>query len=448
MFKKDKIGYDLMHSIVFYRNGHDPCGIFSENPFGIPVDRLGEKLIGEGGISAVYGDDDLVAKVTLVSDADELLRHFAGQRRKVSVEYLGDRLLVEDLAIKITDEDRSFLRVAVAEAGILSASNNSGIPHTPTYAGHSFGVVEGRLLSATTMNRAHGEPVSSDMGLRAVSYVLKEVSEYLGATALIDLMHGDLRPENIFHHLDRRKTTILDNGLSQVDPMELHEPERSIIVPRFERLPNEMPFYPTITGLTRVYASPEHARGEDVSPNSDLFAFGLLTIHLTTGNDPARLMLKRLHEDREIDEMSRDEYIGAMWDQRRSFDYDDWAHLGTLLTNQGFGPYMFNATMRLLIPDSRLRTLEQMYVLTHESYEGLKPFWTDQPFLDLSYAKDADDMYTNLHRSVSIGTMRHEQEMRRKTTQMVLEGRFTGIPVVTYFVGNDHYASTILIPTA
>jgi len=93
-----------------------------------------------------------------------------------------------------------------------------------------------------------------------------QVAEGLKAAHAQSLVHRDLKPENI-NLTDKKQIKILDFGLAKlIDPENLHTG-------------NE------IVG-THHYMSPEQLSGEEITPKSDMFSYGVLLYEMFTGQKP------------------------------------------------------------------------------------------------------------------------------------------------------------------
>lgn len=88
------------------------------------------------------------------------------------------------------------------------------------------------------------------------------------------LIHGDLKPANVFICVDGR-VKVLDFGLAQRPAAAQAEDEDSTV-----RLLDK------VGALTPSFASPERLEGLPPSPACDLFAFGLLSYLVLTGAHP------------------------------------------------------------------------------------------------------------------------------------------------------------------
>jgi Tol biopolymer transport system component len=201
----------------------------------------------------------------------------AGQRlgRYLTLERIGRGGMGEVWSAQDTDLDRlvalkflSSQRLAgldpqqiVREAKAASALNHHGIVTI-----HE--VVQSGPMTALVMELVEGRPLREVCGRPLpVPEVLKiglRIAEALAAAHANGTIHGDIKPENILLRPDQY-VKLLDFGLARKITAE----EIGLgIVPRL--------------GTLR-YMSPEQARGETLTPASDIFSFGLVLYELLTG---------------------------------------------------------------------------------------------------------------------------------------------------------------------
>lgn len=134
--------------------------------------------------------------------------------------------------------------------------------------------------------------------LEAVRVIIEQIASGLRAFHRLEMLHQDLRPENIM--IDQTGTVkIIDFGSTRVasimEAANLDQPENILGTPQ--------------------YAAPEYFLGEAGSPQSDLFSLGVITYQMLSGRLPygaevaksRTLVAQRnlqyasvLHEDRDI----------------------------------------------------------------------------------------------------------------------------------------------------
>jgi eukaryotic-like serine/threonine-protein kinase len=119
--------------------------------------------------------------------------------------------------------------------------------------------IDGRDLK--TVLRANGK-----LEPRRAAEIIEQVCRGLEAAHSEDVIHRDLKPQNIM--MDRSgKITVMDFGIA-----------RSIA-------PGGMTYTGALVG-TPEYMSPEQAKGEELDARSDLFSLGIIFYELLTGDTP------------------------------------------------------------------------------------------------------------------------------------------------------------------
>ncbi len=115
--------------------------------------------------------------------------------------------------------------------------------------------------------------------------ILIDICHALDAAHRADLVHQDLKPDNIFIHTNewtgRAVTKLLDFGIARILG-QAH-------LGSFEG--------------TLAYAAPEQLRGEPVTPKADLYALGVIAFELITGQRP--------FDAAEADDERKDEVLGS-----------------------------------------------------------------------------------------------------------------------------------------
>ena len=199
-----------------------------------------ERRIGRGGMGTVYSARD------------------SALDRRVAV-----KLLREDLGEPVSAERfRSEARIAatLSHPNIV-AVHDIGV----TAGGRAFFVME--LLDGETLEdvlRRDG-PLRSDRALR----ILRGVGAAVKAAHARQLIHRDLKPANIF--LCRGESgevaKVLDFGLAKA----------------LETSGVAAPTHPGLVAGTPRYMAPEHLRGEDASPDWDLWALAVIALEMLAG---------------------------------------------------------------------------------------------------------------------------------------------------------------------
>ena len=202
----------------------------------IPGQRLGRyvtvALIGRGGMGEVWSAQD--------TDLDRL----------VALKFLSSETLAGLDPQQIT-----------REAKAASALNHPGIVtiHEVVQSGTTSALVM-ELVEGKPLREACGKPMPIPEGLG----IGTEIAEALAAAHAGGTIHGDIKPENIFLRPDHY-VKLLDFGLARKVTTETIALGSS----------------PTLGTLR--YMSPEQARGETLTPASDIFSFGLVLYELLAG---------------------------------------------------------------------------------------------------------------------------------------------------------------------
>jgi eukaryotic-like serine/threonine-protein kinase len=189
-------------------------------------------LIGRGGMGAVWSAQD--------TDLD----------RMVAIKFLSSETLGGLDPQQIT-----------REAKAASALNHPGIVTI-------YEVIPFEDSSAMVMELVEGaslrEACANPLPITDVLTIGYHIAEALGAAHTHGVVHGDIKPENIFLRPDQY-VKLLDFGLAR-------------------RITTETIALGISSGLgTLRYMSPEQARSEPLTPASDIFSFGLVLYELFTG---------------------------------------------------------------------------------------------------------------------------------------------------------------------
>ena len=122
------------------------------------------------------------------------------------------------------------------------------------------------------MEYVAGEPVdryarSHDLGLQQRLKLFMSICEAVAAAHRQLVIHGDIKPSNIFVSTDGTPK-LLDFGLARIIRPAALDVTTSLVV------------------LTPGYASPEQVRGERLSTATDIYSLGVLLFELLTGESP------------------------------------------------------------------------------------------------------------------------------------------------------------------
>ncbi len=195
-----------------------------------------------------------------------------------------DTRLGRDVALKILAprlaRDSQGLRRFEREARAVA-----GLSHPNIVALHDVGREGARAFAVMELLR--GESLRARLALgpltiREAWQVARDVARGLGAAHARDLVHRDLKPDNVWLCASG-PAKVLDFGIARVTSEPQAEPLR--------RSPGEDPGTDagqapgTASGIlgTAGYLSPEQARGEPADARSDVFSFGCLLYECLTG---------------------------------------------------------------------------------------------------------------------------------------------------------------------
>jgi eukaryotic-like serine/threonine-protein kinase len=228
----------------------------------LPGQRFGHirvtGVIGEGGMGAVY------------SGFDETLE------RKVALKVVHEEL-------RLDSEARERL---LREARSLSKLDHPNICriHDYIHADDSDLLVL-EYIDGRTLTDAFRDKLSSAEKLR----IAIAVAEVLVSAHRAGILHRDLKPDNVML-TSSGEVKVLDFGLARwLNRHTTIAPESGarLQVASDARLPSGA--LETQAGMamgTPMYMSPEQARGEELTPASDMYAFGLLLQVLFSGREP------------------------------------------------------------------------------------------------------------------------------------------------------------------
>ncbi|MBV9223432.1 MAG: protein kinase [Acidobacteriaceae bacterium] len=202
----------------------------------VPGQRFGRyitvALIGRGGMGEVWSAQD--------ADLDRI----------VALKFLSSE------AFAALDS-----RHIVHEAKAASALNHPGIVtiHEVVQSESKMAIAM-ELVEGTSLREVMGKPLP----ITKVLAIGLQIAEALVAAHAGDIIHGDIKPENIFLRQDQY-VKVLDFGLARKVTTET------------------IAFGGSFALGTLRYLSPEQARDEPLTPASDVFSFGLVLYELATG---------------------------------------------------------------------------------------------------------------------------------------------------------------------
>jgi hypothetical protein len=230
----------------------------SELTLSLPVERTIEgryrldKLLGRGGMGAVYQAEDLRLN------------------RNVAVKILGSSLFGEAQALRRFEHE---------------AQTSARLIHPNIITVHDYGVLNtaGAYL---VMELVEGETLRSILkrdgrvpALTAADW-LEQILAAVSAAHTAGVIHRDLKPDNIFitqGDKGQKIAKVLDFGLAKIKQREGNDSASPTAVPLTT---------PGAVMGTLGYMSPEQLMGGVINERSDLFSLGVITVEMLTGQCP------------------------------------------------------------------------------------------------------------------------------------------------------------------
>ncbi|GAB4333108.1 MAG: hypothetical protein Kow0037_11270 [Calditrichia bacterium] len=175
-----------------------------------------------------------------------------------------DELLERDLAIKLIEGDAELAEKAIKEAQITSK-----ISHPAVVTIYEIGKHQGNYYIAmellTGVNGVELLKREKRLPWPTVLKYMITISEALEKAHSLNIIHKDIKLENLIFDLSAGRVKLLDFGIAADSSAEYSENE--------------------IEG-TLLYASPEQILGQAVTPASDLYSLGIVIYKLITGEFP------------------------------------------------------------------------------------------------------------------------------------------------------------------
>ncbi len=224
----------------------------SELTLSLPVERIIDgkycldKLLGKGGMGAVYAATDLRLE------------------RTVAVKILKGNLFGDQEAV------RRFEREAKASAKMTHPNIVAIYDYGKLMAEGAFLVME--LVKGVSLKAKLAEDKKLPPNL--VAELFDQILEAMKVAHGFGIIHRDLKPDNILltEVSGRTIAKILDFGIAKIKPTDKVDPN-SLTVPG------------TIIG-TFGYMPPEQFSGEEVDERVDIFALGVIIVETLTGSKP------------------------------------------------------------------------------------------------------------------------------------------------------------------
>ncbi|HEX8791350.1 MAG TPA: serine/threonine-protein kinase [Polyangiaceae bacterium] len=210
-----------------------------------------ERLIGEGGMGAVY-------------QANHTHMH-----KRLAVKVLHPEMS------RLPEVVARFEREAMAAAHIEHPNVATATDFGKLDDGSFFLVLE--YVEGKSLREAINE---GRMDLGRALHVMRQIASALGRAHSLGIVHRDLKPENVMlvaRDGDADFAKVLDFGIAKVPVGELVGEHKA---------PGQ-----ALTQLGMVYGTPEYmapeqALGQAVDPRADIYALGVMTFEMLTGNRP------------------------------------------------------------------------------------------------------------------------------------------------------------------
>ncbi|WP_224362357.1 serine/threonine-protein kinase [Hyalangium versicolor] len=211
--------------------------------------QLGEyvvrRFIGSGGMGIVYAGEHVTIG------------------RKVAIKFIREEVSQGPLARDLLTEARA--AGAIHHHGIIDIFGFGQQPGVGQYLVMEY--LEGRPLSDVLQERGP-LPLAESLAL------LCEVLDALSAAHAAGVIHRDLKPSNIF-------VVRQSNGAEYIKVLDFGLAKRSAT----PEGTTPQTYSDVIVG-TPQYMAPEQALGEEVGPQTDLYAVGVIAFELLTGRRP------------------------------------------------------------------------------------------------------------------------------------------------------------------
>lgn len=216
-------------------------------------------------------------------------------RGGMGVVYLAhDPALGREVAVKIVSP--AALNPQTAERLRREARVVARMDHPSIVPVYDLGEHEGALFFVMPVVRGttlRQRMKAGDLCLADVLEVGSQVARALHYSHQLDVLHRDVKPENIMLVRDESGETrarIMDFGLALHSPVErLHAPEESPHAPEESRLsPEERLTRSGAVMGTSLYLAPEALRDRSVDARSDLYSLGTVLYECLAGEPPFR----------------------------------------------------------------------------------------------------------------------------------------------------------------
>ncbi len=235
-----------------------------------------ERLIGEGGMGAVYQAEH------------------THMRKRLAVKVLHPEMS------RMTEVVARFEREAMAAAHIEHPNVAAATDFGKLEDGSFFLVLE--YVEGKSLREAEND---GRLELGRALHIARQIGSALHRAHALGIVHRDLKPENVMlvtRDADPDFVKVLDFGIAKVPVGTLGSDDGSA------RAPGQ-----ALTQLGMVYGTPEYmapeqALGQDVDPRADLYALGVMMFEMITGARPfeheSKVTLLGMHVTAPVPSMS------------------------------------------------------------------------------------------------------------------------------------------------
>jgi serine/threonine-protein kinase len=213
-----------------------------------------ERLIGEGGMGAVYQAEH------------------THMRKRLAVKVLHPEMS------RMSEVVARFEREAMAAAHIDHPNVAAATDFGKLDDGSFFLVLE--YVEGKSLREAQGD---GRLDLGRALHIARQIAGALGRAHALGIVHRDLKPENVMlvtRDGDPDFVKVLDFGIAKVPVGALGGDTAS------NKTPGQVLTQLGMVYGTPEYMAPEQALGQDVDLRADLYALGVMTFEMITGNRP------------------------------------------------------------------------------------------------------------------------------------------------------------------
>lgn len=241
-----------------------------------------KKVIGKGAMGTAYIVDDFyVDKVTKIGQV-EFPENISGD-----LKYLGEgQITIGNQRIDISGVELIFLH-AVSEYDVLQKIRGcrNVVQIYPYFSIGSplFGIDDNSLYSIVRTSYVEGNTIETtgslgkNLTLKEIAQITIDIADALEDLGNLDVVHHDIKPENIIYDKERKKATLIDFGLAYSNSKLKSE----FLTSNLQRLLEKREKMERgITYGTPPFFSPEHINEKKITPQSDVFSFGLSLVDL------------------------------------------------------------------------------------------------------------------------------------------------------------------------